>query len=103
MPRTVMLIPAALTVLGAGAGLERRSTPSPGGAPALSYRVADEFYHWAVHQGTDLTVVRTTGSPDEGGGEIVMVAGPTVGGPPPGMVRKVPRLPRAPGGPKTLR
>lgn len=102
MPRTVMLIPASLAVLGAGAGLDRPSTPSPGGAPALSYRVADEFYGWAVHQGTDLTVVRTIGSPDEVGGEIVMVAGPTVGGPPAVMVRNVPVLARTLGGPKTL-
>ena len=102
MPPRFMMVPAALVILGAGAGLERRSTPSPAGAPALSYIVADDFYRWAVHQGGDLTVVRTTGSPDQGGGKIVMVAGSTVGGAPAVMVRNVPVLARALGGPATL-
>jgi hypothetical protein len=97
-----MMIPAALVILAAGAGLERRSTPPPAGTPALRYRVADNFYSWAVHQGTELTVVRTTGGPDDGGGKIVMVAGPKVGDFPAVMVRNVPVLAQALGGPATL-
>ena len=99
----LLLLPPAAGVILLVAGMPTPSAwPRTSGAVALSYRVADDFFSWAVVQGAELTVVRTTGSPEDGGGEIVMVAGENVGGAPAVMARNVSVLVRALEGPATL-
>jgi hypothetical protein len=97
MTRFVLLIPAA-AALAAARGMAGPADPPRGEPGPLAYRISDAFYSWEVHQGAELSVVRSSGAPEDGGGEIMMVAGPKVGGPPALMVRNVQVLARALGG-----
>jgi hypothetical protein len=99
MAKFVLLVPVVAALLAAARAPAARDSGSI--QNTFAYRVSDQNFSWDVHQGTELTVVRSTGSPDDGGGEIMMVSGPGVGGPA-ARLRSLPVLARALGGPETV-